>query len=361
MKFLRTLLIIAPVVCLLAQTPPAAPPASAPAAPAATPKPFTPVPPGMLSPAPAPPKPATVPPDRVVLKVGDVSLTAAQFDEIIGTLPERNQVMFRGAGRKQLADNLVMLYTLAAEGRRRKLDQTLAYTLKADQALAGMAAEAVRADVKVDEADARKYYNDSLKNYEEVTARRILIRFKGAPTPLKPGAKELTDEEALAKATDLRKRILAGEDFANLAKAESDDTSASNGGLLPPFPKGRMGPSFDDAAFALKPGEVSEPVKTPAGYQLIKVEKHATKTFEDVRPQIEKALVPQKAQKVMEEMSKGAFYDPEFFAPPKPAVPPMPGLPPGAARPAMPPAASTAPAPAPAAPAPATAPAPPKQ
>ena len=332
MSFLHKFLIIAPAACLLAQTPPA--PTPAPAAPPATaPRLATPIPPGVLAPAPAPPKPVEVPPDRVVLKAGSVTLTAAQFDEIIDGLPDVYKARFRGPGRKQFADTLVKLYMLSDEGRRRKLDETHAYKVQSalndDQVLATLLAAQVGTETKIDEADARKYYDDHKGSYEDVTVRRILIRAKGSPMPVKPGAKELTDEEALAKANDLHKRILAGEDFATLAKAESDDTtSANNGGLLPPLTHGRMPPSFEQAAFKLKPGEVSEPVKGQLGYEIIKVEAHTTKTFEEVRPQIEKALVPQKAQKTLDDLSKGAFYDPEFFNLPKQTAPPTLSAPP---------------------------------
>jgi len=331
MSFLHKFLMIAPAACLLAQTPPA--PTPAPAAPPATaPRLATPIPPGVLSPAPVPPKPVTVPPDRVVLKAGSVTLTAAQFDELIEGLPEAYRPRFRGPGRKQFADTLVKLYILSEEGRRRKLDETHAYkvqsTLNDDQVLAGLVADQVKTDVKVDEADARKYYDDHKDTYEEVTARHILFRTKGAQMPVKPGAKDLTDEEALAKANEIHKRILAGEDFATLAKTESDDSTAANGGLLPPFSHGRMVPSFEQTAFKLKVGEVSEPVKSQFGYHIIKVEAHGTKTFEEVRPQIEKILVPQKAQKTLDDMTKDAFYDPEFFSMPKPPAPPTLSVPP---------------------------------
>jgi peptidyl-prolyl cis-trans isomerase C len=338
MRFLHKFLLIAPAACLLAQTPPAPTPAptTAPAAAPAAPKLATPVPPGILAPRPAPPAPATVPPDRVVLKAGSVTLTAAQFDDLIDGLPDNVKAMARGPRRKQFADFLVRAYILSAEAKRRKLDETHAYivqsTLNDDQVLVALVTDQINSETKVDEAEARKYYDEHKENYEEVTARHILIRAKGAPMPVKPGAKELTDQEALAKANDVRKRILAGEDFATLAKTESDDTTSSNGGLLPAFSHGRMMPSFEQAAFKLKPGEVSEPVKTPYGYHIIKVEGHTTKSFEEVRAQIDKTLDQQKAQKILEDMTKGAFYDPEFFglpaetpkapAPPSPAAPP---------------------------------------
>jgi len=257
-----------------------------------------------------------------------VTLTAAQFDELIDGLPDNVKAMARGPRKKQFGDFLVQAFVLSEEGKRRKLDQTKSYKVQTelndDQVLAGLVRAQVTEETKVDEAEARKYYDEHKESYEEVTARHILIRFKGAPTPVKPGAKELSDEEALAKANDIRKRLLAGEDFATVAKAESDDTTSSNGGLLGSFPRGRMVPSFDQAAFALKPGELSEPVKSQYGYHIIKVDEHRTKTFEEERASIDKILLPQKANKTIEDMTKGAFYDPEFFGMPKPAEPAKP-------------------------------------
>ena len=133
---------------------------------------------------------------------------------------------------------------------------------------------------------------------------------------LKAGQKDLTDAEALAKAQSLRQRIQGGEDFAKLATQESDDTgSGANGGDLGTFRHGQMVPTFEQAAFAMKPGEVSEPVKTQFGYHVIRLESKDTKSFEEVRPDLERQLGPLQAQKVVEELVKQtpAVLDPEFF------------------------------------------------
>ncbi len=85
--------------------------------------------------------------------------------------------------------------------------------------------------------------------------------------------KALSDAEALALAQELRQRILDGEDFGELAKLYSDDPgSAPNGGELGWAGRGRYVPEFEDVAFSLPVGEVSEPVKTQFGYHLIQVE-----------------------------------------------------------------------------------------
>jgi hypothetical protein len=86
-------------------------------------------------------------------------------------------------------------------------------------------------------------------------------------------------------------------------------------------------------------------VKTPYGYHIIKVEAHTTKSFEQVRPEIEKMppLIQAKVQKALDEMTKGAFYDPEFFAAPKPPAPPTLSAPPAAPKPAVAPTPLTSP------------------
>ena len=99
------------------------------------------------------------------------------------------------------------------------------------------------------------------------------------------------DAEALALANELRSRIRAGEDFGALASAYSDDTgSGANGGDLGWFGKGRMVAPFEEAAFSLPIGEVSEPIKTDFGYHLIEVlEKDPARAKDEAQLQQERA------------------------------------------------------------------------
>jgi peptidyl-prolyl cis-trans isomerase C len=311
------MLFVCPAACLLAQTPP---PAGVPPKPSVT-----------LTAEDPSSKPApVVPPDRVVIAVGNEKITAAQFDQIISAIPAQYQPSARGAGRKQFADNLVRIMVLAQEGKRRKLDESPMYktqvTFQNSNILAGLTYDQMGKDMKIDDAELHKYYDTHRNEYEQVKARHILIRFKGSPLPLKPGQKDLTDEEALAKVQDLRKQIAGGKDFAEIAQQESEDTgSGAKGGDLGFFHRGQMVPPFETAAFALKPGDLSEPVKSPFGYHLIKVETHETKSFDEMKPEIEKKIRPDMAQKSLEELQKqsGVQMDPEFFGT-APAVPPAP-------------------------------------
>jgi parvulin-like peptidyl-prolyl isomerase len=270
---------------------------------------------------PAPKTMPVVPPDRVVVAAGDLKITAAQFDQIIDALPEQYRAAARGSGRKQFADNVVRIAVLAQEGKRRKLDESSAYRTQSmfedANLLANMTYEAIGKNAKVDEADVRKYFEAHKTEFEQVRARHILIRVQGSQAAVRPGQKDLTEAEALAKAQDLRKRIQAGEDFAQLARQESDDAgSGANGGDLGSFRHGQMVPSFEQAAFALQPGELSEPVKSPFGYHVIKVEAKESKSFEEVRPELERRMRPEQAQKTLEELQKKSqvVLDPDFFA-----------------------------------------------
>lgn len=308
MTFPRILLLFSSAAWLLAQAPPPQP--------ASAPQPTV----TLSVDNPAPKTLPVVPPDRVVVAVGDVTVTAAQFDQIIGALPEQYRSVARGSGRKQFADNIVRIVVLAQEGKRRKLDESSAYRTQSmfqdANILANMTYEEIGKNIKLDEADVRKYYEAHKAEFEQVHARHILIRVQGSPTPVRPGQKDLTEPEALAKAQDLRKRIQAGEDFAQLASQESDDTgSAAKGGDLGFFRHGQMVPSFEQAAFALQPGELGEPVKSPFGYHVIKVEAKESKSFEDVRPELERRMRPEQAQKTLEELQKKSpvVLDPDFF------------------------------------------------
>src|SRR3954447_11163791 len=128
----------------------------------------------------------------------------------------------------------------------------------------------------------KKVYEDAAKQIsgeQEVHARHILVE---------------TEDQAKKIEDQLKK----GADFAELAKKESKDPGASDGGDLGFFTKDQMVPEFSNAAFALEPGKISDPVKTQFGWHVIKVEEKRTRKapdFEQVKPQIE-AYVVRKAQ-----------------------------------------------------------------
>jgi peptidyl-prolyl cis-trans isomerase C len=272
--------------------------------------------------------PTAVPDDKVVITAGDLKLTALEFNQIIDSLPEQYRAAARGPGRREFGQNLMRVMLLAQEGKTRKLDQSPEYKtqsqFQAENLLAQRTFNQIAENIKVDDAQVRTYYEAHLKDYEQVHARHILIRAAGSPAPAEPGKKDLTDAEALAKAQDLRKKLAEGADFAQLASTESDDAgSKTKGGDLNFFKHGQMVPPFEQAAFSMKVGEISQPIKTQFGYHIIKVE--GRKSFEDFKPEIERRVRGEEAQKTLEEMQKkaNAMLDPDFFgaAPAAPVAP----------------------------------------
>jgi peptidyl-prolyl cis-trans isomerase C len=258
--------------------------------------------------------------DPVVLTVGTEKITQSQFEAMMATLPaqQRAQITTPEARRK-VAEQLAELKTLAQSARAQKLDQTadvkVKVALQVDQVLAQAAYQAL-GNTTAGDAAARSFYDSHKEDFEEVTARHILIRFQGSQAPLRTGQKELTDAEALQKAKDVRAKILGGAKFADVAQAESDDTgSGANGGDLGSFTKGRMVPEFEKAAFSQPIGEVGEPVRSQFGYHIILVERRESKPFDQAKAEIEQRLGPEQAQKGLEDLKKktAVVFDETYF------------------------------------------------
>lgn len=153
----------------------------------------------------------------------------------------------------------------------------------------------------VSEADAKKIYDEKMagaKPTQEVHARHILV---------------VSEDEA----KEVAERLKKGEDFAALAKEKSKDTNAE-GGDLGFFTRGQMLKPFEEAAFSLDVGEISEPVQTQFGWHIIKVEEkrdQETPSFDDVKPAIISQLVQRKAQTVvtaLRDSAKIEIVDPEI-------------------------------------------------
>jgi len=272
--------------------------------PAPAPKPGAPAPPA-LGQVTAPE--STLAPDAVVLRVGDVTMTRAQFEVLLAALAHNGRPANTAAQKRQVAEQYAELETMAQEARKRKLDDSpevkQMMAIQGDSFLANALARKISDDTHFTELDLRSYYDEHKGEFEEANGSHILIRFKGSSVPLKPNEKDLTQEEALAKAQDIRKQLMGGADFATVAKAESDDAgSAAKGGELGTFKRGQMVPAFDQAAFSLPVNQVSEPVKTQFGYHIIKITSRESKTFEDAKAQIEREIKPKLAREQLDQL-----------------------------------------------------------
>jgi peptidyl-prolyl cis-trans isomerase D len=159
----------------------------------------------------------------------------------------------------------------------------------------------VRNTIVVPDADVQAFYNQNLQQYQtpaQVRASHILFKIEGK------------DEKVVRTQAEevLKKAKAPGADFAALAKQYSeDDSNNANGGDLDYFGRGRMVAEFEQAAFAMKAGEVSDLVKTAFGFHIIKVvdnKPDSTRPVAEVRPEIEEQLKWQKAQAEAEKIAK---------------------------------------------------------
>ena len=273
---------------------------------------------------PAAPAPgtATASADPVIMTAGSVTIHKSEFEAALKTLPAEYQSMLsQPAGRKQFADDFLRMRLLASEGTKAGLQNDPEVlnqlNLMRENLVATAELKKIDSGITVSDAEIQKAYADNAKEYEQVKARHILIAPKGSPAA--QAGKDLTDEQAKAKAEDLRKQILAGANFEELAKKESDDTgSGARGGDLGSFGHNQMVPEFEQAAFAAKVGEVTPVVKTQFGYHIIKVEGHETTPLDQVRPTIEKNLKQTKLHAALDAMKENAHptFDETYFAPP---------------------------------------------
>jgi peptidyl-prolyl cis-trans isomerase D len=203
------------------------------------------------------------------VKVQVVALTADKF---------RDKVM--------VSDADIASYYQAHQAEYRKGEQRKIKYVLIDR-------DQLRAKVTVTPQEIESYYNSNVQQFqtpEQVRASHILIKTDGK-----------NEADAKKQADDILKQAKApGADFAALAKKYSeDDGSKANGGDLDYFTRGRMVPEFEQAAFAMQPGQISDLVKSQFGFHIIKVvdkKPAATRSLDEVRAQIQQTLAAQRVE-----------------------------------------------------------------
>lgn len=289
-------------------------------------------------------KPAAAPAtnaDPIVIAAGDLAIRQSEFEAALKTLPEQYQQYAMGAGKKQFAEDYLRMKMLAAAGTKAGLDKDpeviSQLSLMRENLVANAQLQKIEAGIKISDEDLKKAYDANKGQYEQVKARHILVAFKGSPAAPE-GKPALTEEEAKAKAEDLRKQLVGGAKFEDLAQKESDDVgSGSRGGDLGEFGRGQMVPEFEKAAFEAKVGDLTPVVRTQFGYHVIKVDEHGSTPFEQVKPTLERAERQSRLQAELEKMktaAKATFNDTYFAPPAAPAeAPPPPAAPQGEKKP----------------------------
>jgi peptidyl-prolyl cis-trans isomerase SurA len=208
-----------------------------------------------------------------------------QFQSILESIKKENKIESEEQFQAALKQENMTMADL-----RRNLERQMIVTRVRQNEMVGR--------IAVSEDEARRYY-DSHKNEfttpEAVTLREIFITVPGDGTTLNVGA----DEEAREKANAIRQRALSGESFEKLAADLSDAPSKANAGLIGPLNVTDLSPDLRKLFEAMKVGDISEALRTPRGYQILKLESLTpaeTQPFEQAREQISDRVYNEKGR-----------------------------------------------------------------
>ncbi|MEW6570997.1 MAG: peptidylprolyl isomerase [Nitrospirota bacterium] len=256
--------------------------------------------------------------EEVIAKIKDKKITISNFNKIIGYFDSERQKMIEKNPHlketilRQLVQSTVIADLAKNQGFDKKPEIIEQLDFFKDNFLANeFLKRQVAEKVTIPEEDMKAYYDDNQEEFktpEMVRVRHILVR-------VEPSASEEDKKKAKEKAEDILKKIKEGEDFAELASGLSDDPgSKANGGDLGFISRGRTVKPFEDAAFALKPGEVSGVVETQFGFHIIKVEERkeaGTQSYENAKERIRQKLSQDRSRTAVTEFIDKAMKEAE--------------------------------------------------
>lgn len=228
--------------------------------------------------------------NNVIAKVGNIEITKQHMINIIRSLPQQQAMEVSSqAGAKRLLDEMIAGELLYLDALDHSFQEEEEFKKTLEEATHGLlqryAIQKLLQDVTATDEELHSYFERNKSKFissDQLRARHILV-----------------EQEAEAK--KIKGEIEKGLDFSEAAQKYSSCPSKEKGGDLGFFEKGRMVPEFEEVAFALEVGELSDLVKTSFGYHLIMVDEKVTsgeKSFEEVASQLSQMVVQEKQGEV---------------------------------------------------------------
>ena len=263
--------------------------------------------------------------DNVVMRVNGEPITEREFTLFLQNAPaEGRQYYASPAGRRALADELVKLKVLEQEGGRMGVADDPDTKSQIEMARAQITAARTLEKIASQKTDERIRAEYEKEKSASVSLRHILYAYEGGAAPARGGQQAPPLATAMQKANAAAANLRGGADFAQIARTESDDEqSGANGGLIGPAKPDQLPPDIAAVVSKLKPGQMSDPVKTQFGVHIFKVEQPS---LEDLRPMLTQKVRQQVAEEEVKRLQGAAKVDldPKFF-PPQPTAPTTPG------------------------------------
>jgi hypothetical protein len=265
-------------------------------------------------------------PNRVVATIGGKQITAKEALELLKPISAEDRKRYE-TKLSQLVQQVYMEDELAAEATKMNLDQQSPWKEQLQLARANILTQAYLNRMSstpnpsgAAADDPKQYYDTHPNEFDQVKLDGIFVAFSAPGTPTAANAAiTRTEQDARTKADDLEKKIKAGGDFAALARSDSDNqASAARGGELGVFSLAdpNLPPDVKAAMMKLQPGEVSEPIRIPNGFYILKLVSRNKIPFDQARASIVQKMQNDKNQAVLrQELDKYKIevQDPDFF------------------------------------------------
>lgn len=264
--------------------------------------------------------------DKTVITINGEKISESMFQAAAEGLPrEMQQAVATAEGKKALADEIVRMKLLEQEGRRLNVDEKpeIANRMELmDMNIIAAAALRELASKKPSDQELRAYYEKNKNKFELISARQIVVAYRGGQLP-PPKGNAMTEAEAMAKAEAITERLRGGERFAALAKSESHEPNVAQSGGLIRFARGSAPPALEQALANLQPNGITGPIKTPLAIHIMQLLGRESQTFEQMKPMLEQQMAEERVDAAMADLRKKAKveFNTEFFPtnPPAPA------------------------------------------